>query len=399
MRIFGADRMAGWADRWDDDNIPIEHPFIAKQLENAQKTVEGRNFDIRKNLLEYDDVMDAQRKTIYGLRKKILLGEDIKEMVFAATEKVLIALADKHLPRAVMHEDWDVKGMHESLTALNGRQNTLKKASMAKGDQQGVLEDLWVQFERCLEEKAAEFDEVVWAFQKAFPSGSAYDDKTGWNLLEEMAQQVYLNEIDRQWRDHLNAMTALRESVNLRAHAQKDPKQEYKRIGYDMFVDLLISIRSALISHILNIIVEVPKFEQRRAEPAVDVAAEIAPEAVAKPEAVAATAPEKSVESSASNAAPATETPGVKDLLPKSILDAMAREKAIASRVTGGNDEGAQARRRDSGRAADKEPSVLVVERAPTMARKKKRPSRNQPCWCGSGKKYKNCHMKKDKQA
>jgi preprotein translocase subunit SecA len=253
MRIFGAERIGGMMDRLGmEAGVPIEHPLVTRAIENAQKRVEGRNFDMRKHLLEYDDVMNKQRHSVYDTRRKVLFNENLSELMLDMFEDVVIAVADKYCPPGVIAEDWDKEGFAKEINEIFNINVDLSPKQA--GHRDGLLLHTWRQVEQQYRSQQGEFDKVAQQYNARFASANAdMPKKSGAELLQNLEQRFYLKEIDTHWRAHLNAMSSLRESVSLRSYAQKDPKQEYKKGGYDMFVELLARIKTDVCRQVFRV--------------------------------------------------------------------------------------------------------------------------------------------------
>ena len=222
LRIFGAERISAVMDRIGmEEGQPIEHRLISKAIENAQKRVEGQNFDIRKHLLEYDDVMNRQRQVIYEQRKKVLKGEalwdDVDEMIEEMVEEMLPEYVDeKRHP-----EEWDLKGLDETVS----RHFTLKSELERTGRELGpeaICERIVDGAKALLRQKEIEY---------------------GKPLMDYLMKVIMLQSIDTQWKEHLLAMDHLKEGIGLRGYGQKDPVREYQKEGYDMFMDMIRRIK------------------------------------------------------------------------------------------------------------------------------------------------------------
>jgi preprotein translocase subunit SecA len=222
LRIFGAERISAVMDRIGmEEGQPIEHRLISKAIENAQKRVEGQNFDIRKHLLEYDDVMNRQRQVIYEQRKKVLKGEalwdDVEEMVQEMVEEMVPEYVDeKRHP-----EDWDLKGLDEEIF----RHFTLKLDLAGTGRELGpeaIHERIVAEVKTLLRNKETEY---------------------GKPLMDYLMKVIMLQSIDTQWKENLLAMDHLKEGIGLRGYGQKDPVREYQKEGYDMFMDMIRRVK------------------------------------------------------------------------------------------------------------------------------------------------------------
>jgi preprotein translocase subunit SecA len=339
MRIFGAERIGGLMDKLGmEAGVPIEHKLVSNAIANAQKRVEGRNFDIRKHLLEYDDVMNAQRKAVYELRAKVLKGEGIRDLVMELLEDALIAVAGRFAPEGVMSEDWDIAGLQEGFRQLTGIELEIPRELVATSRRQEMLTHLWEHIESTYEKKEEEFQYLADRYNERFGDIPGFKPKSGSDVLHEIEQQFYLREIDQQWREHLSAMSSLRDAISLRGYAQKDPKQEYKREGYDIFVEMLALVKSNVGKQIFRVKV------QREDE-----------------------------------------------------LDRVAAARPVAApRAQESRPE--QEAPRAKGEPEAPPPAEKIKQKQETVVRDEPKVGRNDPCWCGSGKKYKLCHLKLDQR-
>ena len=267
LRIFGGEelknRMAMFGMEKQAD-VPIEAGIVSRAVETAQKRVEGRNFDIRKNLLEYDDVMNAQRKSIYELRSEVLKGENLEDNVLNAFEDIVYTLADEYLQAELAPEDWNMDGMLKQLDGILGREIKIDVSRIGRGDRDARLKLIWDLIEKQYKEQCDEFNRVVKAFEDNLGDDSPYKGQTGTELLMELAQNYYLREIDHFWRAHLTTMTNLRESISLRGYAQKDPKQEYKREAYTLFEKMMTNIKKRMMTQLFRVKAEVPDFSRMK---------------------------------------------------------------------------------------------------------------------------------------
>jgi preprotein translocase subunit SecA len=244
MRLFGSDNISGIMDRLGiEEDMPIEHSMISKSIETAQKRVENRNFDIRKHVLQYDDVMNQQRELIYRQRRQVLTGENLKdnilEMIDACVERVVSAYA----PEGVHPEEWDLKGLLEQAEQLflPGHQLALKD-----------LEDMGRQE---LEGFLAEHSHAAY---------EAREQELGPDTMREVERVVMLRLVDDKWMDHLDAMDQLREGIGLRAYGQKDPLVEYKFEGYEMFQNMINTIQDDVVRYIFRVNVVQPEQQKQR---------------------------------------------------------------------------------------------------------------------------------------
>ena len=344
LRLFGAERIGKIMDTLKmEEGVPIEHRMVTRSIENAQKKVEGRNFDIRKNVLEYDDVMDTQRKTIYTMRRNVLQGHDedgrgLLSMSLDLFEEVALSTIDTYASRQVRHDDWDLAGLSMAIEQVFDLEISFDDIT----GRDAIEARVWSRIEEMISKKEAMLDEVAAkvnerrAQQREQQSAAAAADGADWEepeveevsgrqLFEEQIQNRYLRAIDRYWRQHLQAMEQLRDGIGMRGYAQKDPKQEYKKEGYNLFVDLMMNIKTNVVEFVSKFEVEQPESLQQRQ-------------------------------------APAPQVPG----------------KIVFNRP---------------GVSAESEDDNSTVKRELPQV------GRNDPCPCGSGKKYKSCCMRKEAAA
>ncbi|HDZ9233767.1 TPA: preprotein translocase subunit SecA [Vibrio cholerae] len=304
LRIFTSDRMAALIQSGMDEGEAIESKMLSRSIEKAQRKVEGRNFDIRKQLLEYDDVANDQRKVVYELRDELMSADDISDMIAQNREDVLNAVMDEYIPPQSLEDMWDIKGLEERLK--NDFDLPLPIQSWLDADNKLYEEALR---ERIIEQAV----EVYKAKEQAVSPA----------VMRNFEKSVMLQTLDTLWKEHLAAMDHLRQGIHLRGYAQKNPKQEYKRESFELFEDLLESLKSDVITVLSKVRVqqqeEVERMEaQRRAQ-----------------------------------------------------AEEAARH-AQAQHV--------------SADAAEQDESNQP------MVRDERKVGRNEPCPCGSGKKYKQCH-------
>ena len=307
LRIFGSDRVSGLMQRLGmEEGEAIEHPWVSRAIENAQRKVEGRNFDIRKQLLEYDDVANEQRKVIYEQRNRLLDVEDISESVRAIRRDVLGAVLDQHIPPQSLEEQWDVDGLQETLAREFNMPLPVARWLKEENElnEETLRERVVAEFERRHEEKA---------------------QSVGAHVMRHLEKALMLQVLDQQWKDHLAAMDYLRQGIHLRGYAQKNPKQEYKREAFELFSDMLARIKQEVVSLLARVQIQQPEAAAQAFEP--------------RPPA-----------------------PQEMQFLHPSADGAEAEEEGD-----------------------------VAVEQHPSV-RKQPKVGRNQPCPCGSGKKYKHCH-------
>ena len=307
MRIFASERVKGIMQKLGmEKGQAIEAKIVSKSIENAQRKVEGHNFDIRKNLLEYDDVANDQRKVVYQQRTELLEGDDVQESIDSIRYDVIDSSISRFIPPASLDELWDIEG----LTAYLKEEFDLELEIQSWLDKDDEL------YEEPLRERIQE------AVEKKLQDKEAL---IGTENMRKLERDVMLHVLDEEWKEHLASMDYLRQSVGLRGYAQKNPKQEYKREAFEMFEDLLDRIKLKVIGFMMKI-----QITQ-------DTEQELAPP---EPEA-----------------------------LP------MEYSHAQASNILG--DEDSQSQKGETTR---------------TFQRMGEKVGRNDPCPCGSGKKYKQCH-------
>jgi len=315
MRIFASDRVSGMMQKLGmEDGEAIEHPWVSKAIENAQRKVEGHNFDIRKQVLEFDDVANDQRKVIYDQRNELMEADDISDTINEIRDDVVHEVIDGFIPPQSLEEQWDVPGLEEALK--NEFSQPMPVAEWLKKDEELHEETL----------RQRVLDEIV----------QAYADKeaqVGAEVIRHFEKAAMLQVLDGLWKEHLAAMDYLRQSIGLRGYAQKNPKQEFKRESFEMFTQLLDRIKLEVIKILSRV--------QIRAEEDVEA-----------------------IEAARRNQAP-----------PMQFQHAEAE-----SLIAGAEDQ----RLLESESGESDEPFV----------REGRKVGRNEPCPCGSGKKYKQCHGK-----
>jgi preprotein translocase subunit SecA len=308
----------------------IEHRMVNNAIEKAQRKVEGHNFDVRKNLLEYDDVANDQRQVIYQRRRELMEASDIAETIVSIREEVIRELVNDYIPRESIEEQWDVAGLEQALLTEFG--STQPVARWLEEDTRLTEETLT---ERIHAQIVAEVEakEALWLEQ---------------NVDMRLAEkQIMLQILDQRWKEHLARMDQLRQGIHLRAYAQKQPKQEYKRESFELFQELLSNIRRDVVRFLSRVQIESPEAveeaERRRREEA-----------------------EQRMRFSHPDAAATGLTQS--EPLPQ-------RDEAAATSGSG----------RGAAQASD-------ASRPETFVRSDRKVGRNEPCPCGSGKKYKHCH-------
>jgi preprotein translocase subunit SecA len=232
MRLFGSDRIMGLMDRlgWNEDEA-IEHSQVSRAIEVAQKRVESRNFDIRKHVLEYDDVMNQQRTVIYQQRRQVLTGDDLKQAIRDMFDAVIDRMLDKYASDKVYQEDWDLGALANAVSDL------LAARVISQNELTGLKHE---------EMKALLLEKVDLMYEKR-------ETEIGEDAMRALERGVMLRVIDSKWMDHLHAMDGLREGIGLRAYGQKDPLLEYKYEAYDMFTEMITSIQEGIVSLIFKV--------------------------------------------------------------------------------------------------------------------------------------------------
>jgi preprotein translocase subunit SecA len=243
LRIFGSDRIAPIMSKLGmQEGEPIEHNLINKAVENAQKKVEGHNFDIRKHLLEYDDVMNKQRTVVYDLRKDVLAGEDLRDMVMEMTGEVAEGLAGRLVDAKEYPEQWDLSALADATYLQFGFRLDVPKEEVQKLTQDSLAERIR---------------------EGAVSAYGRKEQEYGADPVRYLERMFLLSTIDAQWKDHLLSMDHLKEGIGLRGYAQKDPLKEYQREGFDMFFDLVHRIKEESLKRLFH--VKVQREEERAA--------------------------------------------------------------------------------------------------------------------------------------
>jgi preprotein translocase subunit SecA len=296
MRIFGSDRIQGLMGRLGmEEGEAIEHGMVSKAIERAQTQVEGRNFEIRKHLLEYDDVMNKQREAIYKLRRDILDGREGREYVMNISRDILDGLIDLHCPEKSDPQDWDLTGLRTEILAYFNI-----NAGGMKLDELGIdelSEALWKAIEeRYVEKESRHPEEVLRGFERA----------------------IMLQSVDTAWKDHLLALDHLKEGISLRGYGQRDPLQEYKKESFDLFEMMRERVENDIVQKLF-------RFEPMTEEQVIE--------------------------------------------------QRVRQQRAAAPRIE-----------------LSAPPKVEGQRPQPTVAKPESKVGRNDPCPCGSGKKYKKCH-------
>ena len=240
MRLFGSDNIATVMEKLGmEEDAPIEHKLITRSIEQAQKKVENRNFDMRKYILEYDDVMNQQREVIYDQRRKILVGESMRENIFDMLEKLVDRGMELYVNEKAYPEDWELEDMVDYCEDFFAPEDSLSIEALEEMNREEVKEHL-------MKVATDIYDEREQAF--------------GSEAMREVERVIMLRVVDAKWMDHLDAMEMLREGVGLRAYGQKNPLIEYKLEAYDMFQDMIEHIQKDIVTYMyrVNIVTEQP---------------------------------------------------------------------------------------------------------------------------------------------
>lgn len=240
MRRFGADNITGIMDKIGmDDDMPIENKMISKSIETAQKRVEVRNFEIRKNVLEYDDVMNKQREVIYGQRRQILMGENMTSSIRGMVETISSSILEEIAAAGKYPEEWDLDLLQQRMHEVFALTESLDKDAILQMEKQEVESYLHEVALRRYEQREAEL---------------------GSEQFHEVERLILLKNVDLKWMEHLDAMDQLRQGINLRAYAQRNPVDEYKNEAFDMFQQMMYEIQYETMRMIFRVtIVEKPK--------------------------------------------------------------------------------------------------------------------------------------------
>ena len=312
LRIFAGDRLRAVMDRLKmPDGEPIEAGMVTRSIESAQRKVEGRNFDIRKQLLEYDNVANDQRKETYRLRNEVLESSDIGDLIANLREDVLRSVCSVYVPLESMEEQWDLTGLENVLASEWGLTVDLKN---------------WVEAADSVDDSEI-VERVLQAAKEAY---DAKVDLSGRESFASFERSVLLYSLDSHWREHLAALDHLRQGIHLRGYAQKDPKQEYRREAFELYGELLNVIKNDVVKSIMTV--------QIRSASELDQASESMNDDLAK------------------------------------LSDVQYQHADPEKEVAGSTGDG--------GAAVDIQPAPIRT--GPKVGR-------NDPCPCGSGKKYKNC--------
>jgi len=228
MRVFGSDRISGLMGKLGmDEDMPVENKMVTKAIENAQKRVEAHNFDIRKHLLEYDDVMNKQRSEIYFFRKEILQGENLKDRIYSMADEIVGEVLGIYCPEEKYIEEWDMKGLRDAVYGIFSIMTDVSPVD---------LDSL----------RVALTSEIRDAYEKK-------ELEIGSDMMRYLEKIILLQVVDTQWKDHLFAMDHLKEGIGLRGYGQRDPLVEYKKEAFDIFVGMTGRVSTEILSRLFKI--------------------------------------------------------------------------------------------------------------------------------------------------
>ena len=370
MRIFGGDSVKNLMTRFGvgEDEV-ITHPIVSRSIRSAQRRVEGQSFDIRKHLLDYDNVMNEQRKVIYGLRRRILNGEDIRDEIMNRIEDACDIKVSNYIPPKSYVENWNLEGLHTDLQRSLGMEYNLSFDDATKKTPDQVLDEI---IELC----KARYDKLT----KIIPDAD----------FRNIERRFLLMTIDQVWKEHLYAMDQLKDAIRFHGYAQKDPLMIYKNEGYKMFEGCIEKIATLTMLRILNIRITLPNGQtvspdqlQLREQPKPENAGDGQQEAAQSAE--TAQAPEQPNTEGAKAA-------GLAGQAASSETNAISEGQQAASEAAQPMPQSALPGTRPTVRRTYTNPAVAAAARRAQQAGPKL--GRNDPCWCGSGLKYKKCHGK-----
>jgi preprotein translocase subunit SecA len=337
MRIFGSDRISGLMQKLGmEEGVPIEHGMVTRAIERAQKQVEAQNFGVRKHLLEYDDVMNKQRESVYTLRREILEGnihlteEEIvntREYALALAEEILEDIVDRYAGKQLDVDEWDIPA-------------AIREVSRVFGLDQKELESLDLD-----SKNTDEITDAIWAVAKG--GYERKEQSIGVELLRRLERDIMLQIVDAQWKDHLYSLDHLKEGIGLRGYGQRDPLVEYKKESFGLFQDMKARIEEEIVRYLFWL--RPVSMDEGGEVAAVSRAPRPAPR---RPAAAALT----------------MNNPGAAPVPAFAARSSSVQAQAPVPARTGGDD---------------------VVK---TVRREEPKVGRNDPCPCGSGKKYKKCH-------
>ncbi len=333
MRIFGGERVKALMFRLGmTEGVPIESGLISRRIENAQKSVEAQNFDARKHLLEYDDVMNKQRETIYAIRRSALEGKDQRDYVLGIAEDVVRELVETFCPREQHPDQWNTTQFLAESNAQFGIDMKAAGADPATLSHDQLADAAAAAVTKRYEEKEKQF---------------------GADLMRWLERRIILDVVDSQWKDHLLSLDHLKEGIGLRGYAQKDPIVEFKKEAFTLFEDMMARIDNETIRYLFHI--QMQQGEQ--------------PPGARQPQTEPPRTPPQSAAAAVASAAARASEPQHLPSVAREIERRQQRQQKDLQYQTGP----AQAE-------------------APKPVKVGAKVGRNDPCPCGSGKKYKKCH-------
>lgn len=368
MRLFNASAVDRIMTRLKiPDDIPIEHKWVSKAVANAQGQVESLNFDRRKNVLKYDDVMNEQRKVVYSQRQALLDGDwdEVEDLASRYLSDTIGSLVDEHCPPGVYPEEWDLEGLGVRLEQVYDHSVDLGSIDLERIDLDQLIEDLHVDMLAAYERRVEEVG--------------------GPEVMRELERRVILTVVDRKWREHLYEMDALRDGIGLRAVGQRDPLTEYQREAYDSFAAMMGGVKEEAVTYFFRLPIkrEVAEGAEAGAAPGGDVAGG---PTVTAASAAATAASGPSAARSVAAAVPLTDRGDAARLSYRSAGGGGASSYTVdGSASTTTDAQGREVEKRQDGS------TVRKVAAGSTYTADEK-VGRNDPCPCGSGQKYKRCH-------
>ncbi|HEX9889829.1 MAG TPA: preprotein translocase subunit SecA [Nitriliruptorales bacterium] len=393
MRLFNASAVERIMTRLQiPEDVPIEHKWVTRAVANAQRQVESRNFDIRKNVLKYDDVLNEQRKVVYSQRQRLIEGDHdgVEELAMKYLDDVIIGAVDSFCPPGVFPEEWDITGLETYL-----QQTYPVTIDVAELDLQVVVREDVV--DRLIQDAEARYDERI-------------EEVGGQDVMREVERRVILSVVDRKWREHLYEMDALRDGIGLRAVGQRDPLVEYQREAYDSFVMMMESVKEEAVTYFFNLPVKTAEEQATQALADQKGGVHLDPRGAAQTASGAAaqwrSGQQPAPSGNGERSDQPTEVPKVVFEQPKEVRmtysgadENAGTGSASASYEVGGDDParaavaatraGSHVQKTEEGR------TVRQIAAGGTYTKDDDEygnVGRNDPCPCGSGQKFKRCH-------
>jgi preprotein translocase SecA subunit len=322
LRIFGADRMQNMMQKLGmEEGVPIEHRFVTRAIRNAQEKVEAHNFDMRKHLLEYDDVLNKQREVVYARRRELLSRDDLGDEVREMAEGLAADLVASHCSDEVAPDEWDLKTLDDAVFAQFNLRLNLPEAAAGMTREAEVEELVVERVRQTYAERETNFTAPV---------------------MRHLERIIWLQTLDTLWRDHLLSMDHLKEGIGLRGYGQKNPLQEYQKEGYDLFEELIRRMEADVVGKLMSVQLQAPAAgAQPRLGDGVMEPLDYEPE------------------------------------MPAAVADMQRRQRQAATQRI---------------RLSHGGPPAAGAQKGETVRRDAEKVGRNDPCPCGSGKKYKKCH-------